>query len=543
MAEDNSKIPDAFYDIHLHAYNLSHPGLLLFLSRFLKKRNLSLRQLISVAYYKLIMQFIGDRTGKKLIWILSGLVTLIVASLICPCEYAFHLTLILLLLVAGIFLVEILQKIPANDLRPILNVFTIFENEEVMQFLYLERDYMMLSKPVEEKVNEYIAKCKNEKKALDYEEMQEYIKETWQQTLDKGGFEFETKNNRFDKVIISPLVMDFSSRGFDELGDLPYNFPPKKTVVNQTIDLFRGMHQYYYYSKFKLMEIIPFLGIKPKDLTLEGIKDLLNDYFSDLEASDSPDVRYGKIMQKKKNCFGEKIEKNLLLDRKKFYYAGIKIYPPLDVDPWPDDTQEREKIKYIFDYCISKRIPVTTHCSDGGFKVMKQDNHDKYTNPMRWKQALDCSNMDLSKLTLNFAHCGIQLKTRKKQKGWAEWLDAILDIMKSSLITKEDSKEYSNVYMDISDIGGEGDASYENFISAVNRYIGENIPENKQDEFRNILKKSILFGTDHMMNLFHIDSYKKHLELFRDDKGFTDKLKLDKKAFYTTNPRRFLFGS
>jgi len=531
MTEKKYEIPDAFYDVHLHAYNLSHPGLLLFISRFLKRHNLNIKKLVSDAYFKLIWQFIGNKTIKKLFWITAVVVAIIVASLICPFRYSFHFTMLALFLVVLIIAIVKLVKLPKNDLKSTLNVFSIFENEEVMQFLYLELDYIKLNKPVEEKAKEYI----NISNSLDIAELQDYIRGVWESPEVNKGFKIGEK--RFNKVIISPLVMDFSSKGFNELVDLPYNFPPKKTVVNQTIDLFRGIHQYYYYSKFQLMEIIPFLGLKPKDLEFNNIKKLLDTYFIDFSGSDSPQKRYEKIMKRKEDCFGEKIEKNVLLDRKKFYYAGIKVYPPLDVDPWPElDESELQKMKFIYKYCIDKRIPLITHCSDGGFKVMEKEKHNTFTSPARWKKALDYDNSEYrnAKLTLDFAHCGIQLNSKKSVRGWGEWLKIILGIIK-------DSDEYPNIYLDISDIGGKGKASYKNFIEAIKNFINE-LPENEKEDFVKVLNQRILFGTDHMVNLFHISSYKNHLRLFDADKLFENELALNKEAFYTTNPRQFLFG-
>jgi hypothetical protein len=81
----------------------------------------------------------------------------------------------------------------------------------------------------------------------------------------------------------------------------------------------------------------------------------------------------------------------------------------------------------------------------------------------------------------------------------------------------------------------------EKILETVETYLRA-IRTGSEDDFRKALNDRMIFGTDHMVNLFHIKSYKTHLELFRDDYEFETRLNLDKKVFYTTNPRRFLFG-
>jgi len=497
MTTNERKIPKAFYDVHLHAYNLSHPGLLLFISRFLKNHQLTIGRLISKAYYKLIWELIGNKTKQWIFAIAIFLVLIIAASLFCPVKYCFHGTIGALVLITIGFAFYLLRK---NGLKFILNVLSIFENEEVMQLLYLEMDYMQLNKPILQKVKEFTNQCRKEKKLLDVAKLQDFIKEEWESA--GQGFEFDDET--YQKVIITPLVMDFSSKGFDDLADIPYNFPPQKTVVNQAIDLFRGIQQYHVYSKFHLLEIIPFLGIKPKDLKLESIQTLLDRYFKEFEKRDTPIMRYERIMEMKDKCFGKTDEKYIPLDREKFFFAGVKIYPPLNVDPWPDEDKsnknqcERKKIQLIYDYCIDKRIPITTHCSDGGFKVMDQDTHNKFTSPARWKEALDYNvgSDTNSRLTLNFGHSGIQVNAKKNVNGWADWIEIILDIIK-----KDD--DYPNVYMDISDIGGDK-VSYTHYVSVIKNYIDNLSSEEERQKLNKLLNQRILFGTDHMVNLFHM---------------------------------------
>lgn len=113
-----------------------------------------------------------------------------------------------------------------------------------------------------------------------------------------------------------------------------------KTIVNQTIDMFNGIHDY----KTRLRkngkpEIYPFLEITQRgdQYDLNYIKTKIFDkYFSDFETVDRREKMINNM-----GAFDGNIDN----------FSGIKLYPPLGFDPWPDpklDAKEHEKVLLIY---------------------------------------------------------------------------------------------------------------------------------------------------------------------------------------------------
>ena len=66
------------------------------------------------------------------------------------------------------------------------------------------------------------------------------------------------------------------------------------------------------------------------------------------------------------------------------FFAGIKVYPPMGFDPWPEAGLERDKVEILYQYCCKKNIPITAHCSEIGFNL--DNNADTYTSPKKWRR-------------------------------------------------------------------------------------------------------------------------------------------------------------
>ena len=125
----------------------------------------------------------------------------------------------------------------------------------------------------------------------------------------------------------------------------------------------------------------------------------------------------------------------------------------------------------MYQWCIDKRIPVITHCSDKGFIVDK--NAENMTDPgKQWKKVLDA----YPELTICFAHFG---KNQKWDRTISEYISG---------------KKYKNVYADISSNPGTK-SFYRNLSNLID----------KNDH----LKGKLLFGTDFMINLLTYCSYKR----------------------------------
>lgn len=328
----------------------------------------------------------------------------------------------------------------------------------------------------------------------------------------------------FNKIVLTPLMMDFGRK--DIKSDSFYNIAPQKLIVEQVVDVFNGIKEYCenellieneqvkYIPKKKedkLFEIYPFLGIntknyKPADKNANPeakVKELLDKYFSDYNHE-------RQSLYNNMGAFTGNID-----DMRSNFFAGIKVYPPLGFDPWPEDENELARVKCLYQYCCAKKIPITTHCSEGGFAI--DNNAEDYTSPAKWKIVL--ANPEFEKLKLNFAHFGRQdkiLRVIPKK----EWENIILEL----IATKE------NVYADFSYRGCD-DGYYDDLKKLIDRQTGKN-KEN--------LKQRILFGSDFMINLLDIDSYNQYIN------GFVDKgnpLSTDDRIlFCSSNPERFLFG-
>ncbi|MFC2158947.1 amidohydrolase family protein, partial [Acidobacteriota bacterium] len=119
------------------------------------------------------------------------------------------------------------------------------------------------------------------------------------------------------------------------------------------------------------------------------------------------------------------------------FFVGIKVYPPLGFHPWPKSDperkedprgekyedfkiEEREKVRYLYRFCISNNIPITTHCSDSGWIVSDVNESLKQACPWTW----DCVLRKFPNLKLNFAHFGAESGKSKKL-----WRTKILNLM------------------------------------------------------------------------------------------------------------------
>lgn len=324
----------------------------------------------------------------------------------------------------------------------------------------------------------------------------------------------------FKKIVLTPLIMDYGYMNMEQR-DIFYNRPPRKPIREQVIDVFNGIKTYCEnklvlparigsggkddrleyssdYKDNKLFEIYPFLGLNTKNYEPEQLERMLKKYFKDYDGcQQSLYENMGKF-----NGDIEGIGSN--------FFAGIKVYPPLGFDPWPDDSYERKKVEILYDCCIKKSIPITTHCSDGGFKVDK--NTDNYTAPeLRWTEVLK----KYPELKINFGHFGYQSKLL-----WllprTQWRDSIIELM----------SEYQNVYADFSCIS----------LSDKECKHLEDLIEEKNTHY--MLKDRILFGSDFLISLIWTDSYNKYLNNFIT----TQHLQPLKENFCSKNPEKFLFN-
>lgn len=448
--------PKKFYDIHFHIMDLSHANITAFTDRFIKNETL-------------IKKFIKNYLPffKKIF-------------------YSF-----LIFLVGPFIRYSYLAKKLSNFINKqtkVRNLLSFMETSVMYDFLII--DYFLKNNHQENKA------------------------------LIKSDNTFSVGENDYNKIILCPLIMDFGYPNLDN-GDIFYNIPPKKPIVSQIKDLFSAIRTYYsneleiverngkikkfnvieteFNKENKLFEIYPFMGINPINYSFDEIKLMLEKYFADFSKEDTKETRYELLYKALGNFNGDLDD----LENSKNMFAGIKLYPPLGFDPWPDI--ERNKVELIYQNCVDKNIPIITHCSTGGF-VADKDHKEKYTNPNnKWRAVL--TDERFKKLKIDFAHMGAD------DPNWTE------TIIQYAL------NEELNVYTDFSSLADEPQ-----FYSELKNQI------NKADSrFRN----KIIYGSDFMINLLKVNSLNEYMEYFFK----TDKLSdAEKHLFANTNPEEFLFG-
>jgi predicted TIM-barrel fold metal-dependent hydrolase len=340
------------------------------------------------------------------------------------------------------------------------------------------------------------------------------------------------EKKEYDKIVFTPLIMDF---GLKDSGKTNLIYKVRwKPIVAQVEDLCTGIRDYYLYrDKYidgyaePLFQIVPFMGVNTKNYYSEkdnitgksisvSLVQLLDKNFGEFKYDTSPQMRRKKIDAVNWRQFNGDIE-----SIGSHYFLGIKVYPPLGFDPWPEDDVEREKVCYLYQYCIDHNIPITAHCSPGGFLV-KNDYKD-LSSPYRWEKALDYIDQNgekpFTKLRLNLAHFG--------GSDAPDWRRKIAD-----MILERDSEngryKYENFYTDISYQGVESRA-YTDLAKFINKYDAEQ---------RERLIERIIFGSDFMINLQDISSYSSYLQYFVNTDAFTLE---EKDMFCNKNAERFLF--
>ncbi|MBA4322850.1 MAG: hypothetical protein C0408_08550 [Odoribacter sp.] len=442
-----------FYDIHYHFFDLSHPNLLAFLLRD---------------------DLISRDSVKKVLRKLPFLANLLPIG------------------AAQLFPGKIAEKIKdyiKHDAGNFRNLLAVMESAIEYHFLYTE--YYLLKEQV------YFG--------------------------NPGGM-------KYNKLVICPLLMDFGYKNLNN-SDCFYNLPPSKPIAKQVLDLINAIGFYYRYDLIphpdkqgrlkliptikekheKLFEIYPFLGINAQNYDLVEIKDLFDKYFTGYENDTHPGERQGKLFKKLGTVKADMEDLIFRIKEKEdpeFYtylFAGIKLYPPLGFDPWPEDNQgELEKVKFLYSECIRKKLPVTVHCSDGGF--VTTSDAALFTDPSKkWQKVLN--NPDYKKLKINFAHLGSQ------SGGETDWQGTIINGIEAG----------SNIYTDCSCI----------------------TPQSKDYErigklFSSKTETRILFGTDFLINLLWSGSYNEYLDNFILNQYLTDH---QKDLMCNANPEKFLFGS
>lgn len=441
-----------FYDIHYHLFDLSHPNLLAFLLR-------------------------DDLISKKsVINVLK--------------KFPFFMQ-ILPLRMVSLFPGQAVRKINkylSDDSGNFRNLLSVIEGAVEYHFLYIE--YFLLK--------------------------------------EKGYFGSQNES-KYDKIVICPLLMDFGYKNLNNLNCF-YNLPPAKPIINQVVDLINALWFYYNYDLIphpdkhgrlkvvtsvthkekKLFEIYPFLGINTQNYDMQEIAELFDKYFCGYESDGGGEERHKKLFDKLGTVKAD-LEDMLFRRKEKvredyysYIFAGIKLYPPMGFDPWPENNRnELDKVRFLYSECVRRKLPVIVHCSDGGY--VTSPDAKEFTDPSRgWQKVL--SRPEYKNLKINFAHLG------KQTDGKNNWKKTILEGISSN----------KKIYTDCSCQTPRG-----------NDYIKVSEMMNPESE------SNILFGSDFLINLIWSKSYNEYLNNFIQTNYLDDR---QKRLMCEINPERFLFG-
>ena len=307
----------------------------------------------------------------------------------------------------------------------------------------------------------------------------------------------------YQKLVLTPLIMDFMPLpGVKSMTYFPQPTKELRTVIN---DYSFAIKQYYRERPKGLLYILPFLGINPAVHGLKELERIIEDSFG-----------FYKARWLKQSVRGSGLLTWLAghISPEKMF-AGIKLYPPMGFDPWPEDQVERMKVEMLYTYAQEASIPITTHCNDGGFITVEYDQANRNTSPATWETVLK----RYPGLKLNFAHAGVSTTLQfpvlfgKKEKTWTE---IIFDLM----------EKYENVYTDFS-FNGISPKFYETFLKEL---------EEMQSRDRLQFKERVLFGSDFMINLMAIRSYRDYYQFYEESPIPADL----RHAFGSRNPLSFL---
>ena len=362
-----------FFDIHMHAFNLSHPSIAAFVRRTLRELA---HGLWSPSRWPQIAGVVLVVTLFVALWAVLALV-----SLFPYLREPFRA------------LISWLWDQARRVVRPAENLLAVLESDVASQFLMLE----------------------------------DCLRDEANPLLRAEGLRIA--GTTYQHVVLTPLMMDFGYKGRIAPGEsanrrFRYDKRGGKPIVEQVVDVFGGIRTYKRSEadakltiKYpglrsgtdRIFEIYPFLALNPANYPLEKLQELLHKYFAGYSG------RRSDLRQQMGTFEGD------IADLGAHAFAGIKVYPPLGFDPWPaKNTIAREKTELLFSRCSERGIPVTTHGGSGGFAVLPPRELRVLTAVDKWAAVL-CR---YPKLKLNLAHFPMsRLETQRLN----ETLDLVLE--------------------------------------------------------------------------------------------------------------------
>jgi hypothetical protein len=313
---------------------------------------------------------------------------------------------------------------------------------------------------------------------------------------------------RFASVALCPLIMDFDDRG-QSSADAYYHRPHASSIDAQIRDVLIGVRHYRCARPNGMLRIFPFLGVNTRNHSSESLCLFLAHHLGEwrpgwARARTVFDAMDG--YSSNENSVAGGLGGGCL-------FAGVKLYPPLGFDPWPEEEEEREKVEILFGFCERRGIPIVTHCDDHGYRIVSVGDALAFTAPSRYRAVLE----RYPRLRIDFAHFGRQYTTGLRRRTLTAWFEEIVDLIVAC----------PNVYTDLAFNGVEPEY-YERLVAALAA-----LPAATREK----VESRILFGSDFVVNLMKVRSYADYYRIF-DASPLEPELRA---RLCSENPARFLF--
>ncbi len=306
----------------------------------------------------------------------------------------------------------------------------------------------------------------------------------------------------WDGWLVCPLLMDFGARATAH--ETYYREPIRKSLAEGVREALAGISGYRRERPDGRLIVRPFLGLDPGARGAAETEAALSTYFAGYAKGPPAQLRAFKAAARWKGD-PARPPRNA--------FAGVKLYPPLGFDPWPEDRAALDAARLLYAFCERRGVPVVVHCDDQGYRTIALDLAMRYTDPDRWIPVLKA----YPGLVVDFAHFGERYLGRPRAKG--EWTESIIRLM----------ERYSGVYADVAFNGCEPA-----YWAKLARLVGS-LPAATAD----IVRSRLLFGSDFVISLTKTRSYLDYVSDFASsplDAGL-------KRAMVAVNPSAFLFGS
>lgn len=345
--------------------------------------------------------------------------------------------------------------------------------------------------------------------------------------LDENGIHIDGygKHLSYDYVVLCPQIMDFNA---DVPLSVRYKDAPRHDLFKQAAQILDGIAEYKQAHPKSRVIVRPFIGINPLLYEPDFIRNLLETCFGKKSGWNPRRERVladWKLVGSRRSGAGQFDETHLPY---KNAFAGVKLYPPMGFDPYPDDAAQREKTEILFSFCEEHGVPLVTHCDDQGFRTVSLEDSFRYTSPERWERVLEAH----PRLYVDFAHFGQQY-----YKGLAPDKDKslpqkLIDMMTGTVASWHEHilrlmTTYPHVYSDFSFSGTKTD---------IWKWLWQ-VLEDSGEEARSRYAHRLLFGTDWPLCLTKIPGALEYWRDFADSPIPADLCHL----MLSGNPQEFLF--